>query len=115
VHRPFGQQLEDRGADVAALTASTSAAASAARTRAETEAETGTGIESELEAAAWTKAAETALDAGTRIVFAEMVTRVFAELAAGLPTLLMKCAPIAGTEAEAESAGRRGEWVGHVC
>jgi hypothetical protein len=42
-----------------------------------------------------------------------MVTKVIAELAAGLPALLMKRAPIAG--AEAESAGRWGEWVGHVC
>ena len=44
-----------------------------------------------------------------------MVTKVFAELAAGLPALLMKRAPIAGAEAEAESAGGWGEWVGHIC
>jgi hypothetical protein len=43
-----------------------------------------------------------------------MVTKVFAELAAGLPALLMKRAPVAGAEAEAESAGGWGEWVGHL-
>ena len=46
-------------------------------------------------------------------MLAQMVTKVFAELAAGLPALLMKRAPIAGAEAEAESAGGWGEWVGH--
>ena len=66
------------------------------------------------EAAAWAEA-EVALEAGTRVVLTLMVTKVFAELAAGLPALLMKCAAIAGAEAEAESAGRWGEWVGHVC
>ena len=44
-----------------------------------------------------------------------MATKVVAELAASLPELLMKRAPIAGAEAEAESAGRWGEWVGHFC
>jgi hypothetical protein len=44
-----------------------------------------------------------------------MVAKVVAELAAGLSALLMKRAPIAGAEAEAESAGRWGEWVGHFC
>ena len=48
-------------------------------------------------------------------MLAEMVTKMVAELAAGLPALLMKRAPIAGAEAEAESAGRWGEWVGHGC
>jgi hypothetical protein len=39
---------------------------------------------------------------------------VIAKLAAGLSALLMKCAAIARAEAEAESAGRWGEWVGHI-
>jgi len=43
-------------------------------------------------------------------VLAQMVTKMVAELAAGLPALLMKRAPIAGAEAEAESAGWWGEW-----
>jgi hypothetical protein len=115
VHRPFGEQLEDRGADVAALAASSPAAASATRT-AEAESESSAGVESEFEAAAEAGAeAEVALDAGTRVVLAQMVTKMVAELAAGLPALLMERAPIAGAESEAESAGRWGEWVGHVC
>src|ERR1700742_4974568 len=44
VHRPFGQQRENRGADVATLAAPSSATATAARTRTEAEAETATGI-----------------------------------------------------------------------
>jgi hypothetical protein len=44
-----------------------------------------------------------------------MVAKVLAEIAAGLPALLMKRAPIAGAEAESETAGRWGEWVGHEC
>jgi hypothetical protein len=123
VHRPFGQQLEDGGADISALTASSPAAATAARsTRAE--AESATGIESELEAATWAEAAAwaeagawaeavIAVEAGTRVVLAQMVTKMLAEVAAGLPALLMKRAPIAGPEAE--SARRWGEWVGHGC
>jgi hypothetical protein len=123
VHRPFGQQLEDGGAHIAALTASSPAAATAARS-AWAEAESATGIESELEAATWAEAAAwaeagawaeavIAVEAGTRVVLAQMVTKMLAEVAAGLPALLMKRAPIAGPEAE--SARRWGEWVGHVC
>jgi hypothetical protein len=117
VHRPFGQQLEDGGADISALTASSPAAATAARS-AWAEAESATGIESELEAATWAEAAAwaeavIAVEAGTRVVLAQMVTKMLAEVAAGLPALLMKRAPIAGPEAE--SARRWGEWVGHGC
>ena len=43
-----------------------------------------------------------------------MVAKVFAEVAAGLPALLMKRAPITGAEAEAESTWGWGEWVCHV-
>jgi hypothetical protein len=46
-------------------------------------------------------------------VLAWMVAKVVTELAAGLTALLMKRATIAGAEAEAETAGRWGEWVGH--
>jgi hypothetical protein len=120
VHRPFGQQLEDGGADIAAPTAS-SAAAATTTWSGWAEAESATGIECELEAATWaeaatrTEAAEVAFGAGTRVVLVEMVTKVIAEVAAGLPALLMKRAPIAGPEAEAESAGGWGEWVSHGC
>jgi hypothetical protein len=47
-------------------------------------------------------------------VLAQMVTNLIAKLAAGLPPLLMKSPSIAWAEADAESAGRWGEWVGHV-
>jgi hypothetical protein len=125
VHRPFGEQLEDGGADIAALTASSPAAATAARS-AWTEAESAAGIESELEAARWAETAAgteagawteavIAVEAGTRVVLAQMVTKMLAEVAAGLPALLMKRAPIAGPEAEAESARGWGEWVSHGC
>src|SRR5262249_15473095 len=108
-----GKQLENRGATVAALAAASPATATAARTgAAEAEAETATGIEAELEAPAGTEA-EVALEAGTGVVLTQMVTKVIAELAAGLPALLMKSAPIAG--AEAVWAGRWGEWVGQLC
>jgi hypothetical protein len=122
VHRSLGQQLENRGADVAALAASSPAAATAARP-AGAEAEPATGIESELEAATGAEAAagtgagtevRVTREAGTRIVLAQMVTKVFAEVAAGLSALLMKRAAITGAEAEAESAWGWGEWVGHV-
>jgi hypothetical protein len=119
VHRPFGQQLEDGGADIAALTASSPAAATAARS-AWAEAESATGIESELEAAAWAEAAAgteavIAVEAGTRVVLTQMVAKMLAEVAARLPALLMKRAPIAGPEAEAESARGWGERVSHGC
>jgi hypothetical protein len=55
VHRPFGQQLEDGGAYIAALTASSPAAATTTWS-AWAEAESAAGIESELEAATWAEA-----------------------------------------------------------
>jgi len=114
MHRPFGQQLEDRGADIAALAASSSAAATATRTAGAAEAETATRIKAELEAAARAEATPGAeAEVGTPVVLAQMVTEMFAEGVAGLPALLMESAAIAGAEAEAESAGRWGEWVGH--
>jgi hypothetical protein len=121
VHRPFGQQLEDRSADVAALAASPPAATTATWTAwaAEAESESATGIEAELEAAARTEAATRtkagpAREAGAPVVFAQMITKVITELAAGLSALLMKRAAIAGAEAKAESAGGWGKWVGHI-
>jgi hypothetical protein len=124
VHRPFGEQLEDRGADIAALAASSPAAATATRATwaTEAEAETAARIEPELEAAAAARTeGETVAVAGVAeraavagVLLAQMVTKVIAKLAAGLPALLMKRAAIARAEAEAESAGRWGEWVGHM-
>jgi hypothetical protein len=127
VHRPLGQQLEDRGADIAALAASSPAAASATRTAWAAEAETAAGIEAEFETATSGAEAATGSEGETismagiteraamaGILLAQMVAKVIAELAAGLPTLLMEGAAVAGPEAEAESAGRRCEWVAHM-
>jgi hypothetical protein len=119
VHGPLGQQLEDCGADVAALAAS--AAASTATAGAEAESESAARAKAELEAA--TARAEAAAGSvrgaeGTVMgcpVLTEMAAQVFAELAARLAALFMKCAPIARAEAKAEATGRWGEWVGHVC
>ena len=49
----------------------------------------------------------------TAQLLAQMVAKVFAEVASGLASLLMKCAPIAGAEAKSERADRWSEWVGH--
>jgi hypothetical protein len=116
MHGPLGQQLENGGADVAALATSASAATSAARAVAEA----ATGVEAELEAAsARAKAAARSESRAegpvvTRIVLAQMITQVIAEVAACLAALLMERAAVAGTEAEAESAGRWCEWVAHM-
>jgi hypothetical protein len=112
MHGPLGQQLEYGGADVAALATSASAATSAARAVAEA----ATGVEAELEAAsARAKAAARSESRAegpvvTRIVLAQMI----AEVAARLAALVMERAAVAGTEAEAESAGRWCEWVAHM-
>jgi hypothetical protein len=122
MHLSLGEQLEDGGADIATLAAASPAATAAGSAWAE--AESATGVESELEpatgteATAWAEAAAwaepvVAFEAGTRVVLAQMVTKMLAEVAAGLPALLMKRAPIAGPEAE--SAGGWGEWVSHGC
>jgi len=125
VHGPLGEQLEDGGADVAALAPSASAATTAARTV--TEAEAATGVEAELEAAsagaeaaartegepvAVAGVAERAAVAG--VLLAQVVTQMVAELAAGLPALLMEGTAVAGAEAEAESTRRWCEWVAHM-
>jgi hypothetical protein len=72
MHLSLGQQLEDGGADIAALAASSPAAATAARS-AWAEAESAAGVKSELEASAWAEAA-TGFEAGTRVVLAKMIT-----------------------------------------
>jgi hypothetical protein len=123
VHGPFGQQLEDGRADVAALAAPAPATTSATRAAwaAEAESEAAARIESELETAATAGAerepvamARVAERAGVaRVLLAQVVTKVVTEVAAGLPALLMKCSPVARSEAEAP--GRWGEWVGHIC
>jgi hypothetical protein len=122
VHRPLGQQLEDGRTHVAALAASASATAPATRTgwAAEAESKTTAGIEAELEAAAAAGTeSEVVPETGVEcvmsgILLTQVVAKVFAELSAGLTTLLMEGAAVTGAGAEAESAGRRCEWVGHL-
>jgi hypothetical protein len=118
VHRSFGQQLEDRGADIAALAASATAASTAARATgaAEAEAQTAAGIKAELEAAARAEAtagAKAGRKVGPGVVLTQVVAEVVAKLTAGLPPLLVKRTPIARAEAKAERAWGRSERVGH--
>jgi hypothetical protein len=116
VHRPLGQQHQNGGADVATAAARTvSAAPPTALAGAEAE---SAGSETPTEAGSETRTetrAERPVVAG--IVTADKV----AELATGLPALLVHCTPSMGVEAEAlcsGSTGERslymGEWVVHV-
>jgi DNA segregation ATPase FtsK/SpoIIIE-like protein len=109
MHGPLGEEFEDGGTHVAALAARASAAPPAAYTG--SKAETAARIESELEPAARPEA-EVGLEAVGGLVLAEVVAKVLAELASGLPPLLMQGAAVSG--AEAEATRRWCEWVGHV-
>ena len=105
VHRPFGEQLEDRGADVAALAASSPAAATATRTAwRRSRSRRADRIRTRSRGRGRSRDPDRSQGRRARVVLAEMVTKVVAELASGLPPLLMKCAAIARAEAEAESA-----------
>jgi hypothetical protein len=116
VHRPLGQQHQNGGADVATAAARTvSAAPPTALAGAEAE---SAGAETPTEAGSETRT-ETRAE---RPVVAGIVTAgKVAELATGLPALLVQCAPSMRVEAEAlcsGSTGERslymGEWVVHV-
>jgi hypothetical protein len=105
VHRPFGEQLEDGRAYIAATATAATASSGTARS-ARAEAEAAARVEAELEA--WAAAgpeAEAAVEAGARVLLAELLTHVVAEFAPGLTPLLVQCAPVEPSEAEA--AGRR--------
>jgi hypothetical protein len=118
VHRPLGQQYQDRGADIATATTSTGAtAASTTRARAEAEAEwAGAETTAEARTETGTKTrAERPVVAG--VVAADKV----AEFAPGLPALLVQRAPCLGVEAEALDSGTSRErpicvreWVIHM-
>ncbi len=114
VHRPLGEQLEDRGADIAATAtpaaASVSATTTATLAGAESEAGGGPGVEAELEATAGAEAGG-AVEAG--VVIPDVIANVLAEVAPGLTPLLMQGATVNG--AESETARWRSEWVGHGC
>jgi hypothetical protein len=120
VHRSLGQQRQDGGANVATSAAPTVSATSSSPTawaRAEAEAESA-GTETAAEAGSETRAetrAERPVVAG--IVTADRV----AELATGLPALLVQCTPCTGVETEALCSGTprefpfyMGKWVVHM-
>jgi hypothetical protein len=114
VHRPLGEQLEDRGADIAATAtpaaASVSATTTATLAGTESEAGGGPGVEAELEA---TAGAEARVTVEAAVVIPDVIANVLAEVAPGLTPLLMQRATVNG--AESETARRRCEWVGHEC
>jgi hypothetical protein len=116
VHRPLGQQHQNGGADVATAAARTvSAAPPTALAGAEAE---SAGSETPTEAGSETRTetrAERPIVAG--IVTADKV----AELATGLPALLVECTASMGVEAEALCSGTpgkfpfyMGKWVVHI-
>jgi hypothetical protein len=127
VHRPVGEQLEDRGTHVTAPAASAAAgsatAASARSTWAEatrTEAEAATRAEATGTEASW---AECRSEAG--VAAAAVFTDVVAEVATGLFALFVLDAAVSGTESESWAAhvgaleltlwGAFIEWGVHVC
>jgi hypothetical protein len=124
MHRPFGQQLEDGGAHVAALTASTavSAASAASTPGPETGSETWakTGTEARTEPAAWAEAGTVVAIAVLTELLAELLTQLVAVVATALtaiPTRGGEAEP--GTEARAEAgathvgAAELGKWGVH--
>jgi hypothetical protein len=110
VHRPFGQQGEDRGTDIAA--ASTAAAAGPA---------VAAGPEAEARAAGSEPAC--AVSESEAPVVADVVFEEPAQITSGLPTGLMQGAAgpgIEGCEPEAEPLSVRPvvraiEWLIHLC
>jgi hypothetical protein len=108
VHGTVGEQSQDGRADVTAL-ASPAAATTATRA---TEAE-APWIEAEAPAA-WAES-EPALKAGSEraVATGAVLTEMFAELATGVPPLLVQCTALLRVEPEAESAGLWCEWVVH--
>jgi hypothetical protein len=127
VHRPVGEQLEDRGSHVTAPAASaatrSAAAASAGSTGSEAAGPEAAGTEAEATTAA---EAGTGAEAGTESraeasVFAAMFAYVVAEVATGLPALFVQDAAVAGAEPETGATRERAvsvffiEWGVHVC
>jgi hypothetical protein len=130
VHRPVGEQLEDRGTHVTAPAASAatgSAAAASARSTGTagteatgTEAEAATRAEATGTEASW---AECRSEAG--VAAAAVFTDVVAEVATGLSALFVLDAAVSGTESESWTAhvgaleltlwGSFIEWGVHVC
>jgi hypothetical protein len=130
VHRPVGEQLEDRGTHVAAPAASAAAGPATAASARSTGSAGSAGTEAtgaEAEAATWAEAAwaedgsETEAGVAACAVFTDVVT----EVATGLSALLVQGTALAGTESETWTAhvgtlemtllGSFIEWGVHVC
>jgi hypothetical protein len=132
VHRPVGEQLEDRGTHVTAPAASAatgSAAAASARSTGTawaeatgTEAEAASRAETAGTEASWTECrSETEAGVSAAAVFTDVV----AEVATGLFALFVQGAAVTGTESESWTAhewaleltlgGPFVEWGAHVC
>jgi hypothetical protein len=130
VHRPVGEQLEDRGTHVTAPAASAATGSAAAATErstgtagteaTRTEAEAATRAEATGTEASW---AECRSEAG--VAAAAVFTDVVAEVATGLSALFVLDAAVSGTESESWTAhvgaleltlwGSFIEWGVHVC
>jgi hypothetical protein len=109
VHRPVGEQLEDRGAHVTALAAAAatgSAAPGAASSRA-AGAETGTEFAAGAEATE-AGSAESWAETGVTAVLADVI----AEIATGLTAVFVQCATVLRAEPETEAASLEGVFWG---
>jgi hypothetical protein len=120
VHRSLGQQHQDGGANLATAAAPTVCATSSSPTA-------WAGAEAEAEPAGTEAAAEAGSETRTetraeRPVVSGIVTAdIVAELATGLPALLVQCTPCMGVETEALCSGTprefpfyMGKWVVHM-
>jgi len=127
VHRPVGEQLEDRGTHVTAPAASAatgSATAASARSTGSTWAE-ATGTEAEATTRAEASWAEGRSETEVGVAAAAVFTDVVAEVATGLSALFVLDAAVSGTESESWTAhewaleltlwGSFIEWGAHVC
>jgi hypothetical protein len=128
VHRPVGEQLEDRGTHVTAPAASAatgSAAAASARSTGTARAEAaGTEAEAATRAEATGTECRSETEA-TGVAAAAVFTDVVAEVATGLSALFVLDAAVSGTESESWTThewaleltlwGSFIEWGAHVC
>jgi hypothetical protein len=125
VHRPVGEQLEDRGTHVTAPAASAAAGSATAASARSTWAE---ATRTEAEAATWAETAGTECRSETEaagVAASAVFTDVVAEVATGLFALFVLDAAVSGTESESWAAhvgaleltlwGAFIEWGVHVC
>jgi hypothetical protein len=119
VHGPLCEQDQNGGADVTALAPTALARSATPAARAGSESESARA-EGPSEAG---PEARTERSAATGVVLTEVVAQMFAELPAGLATLLVQRTPLLRPEAETDlraafregAASEGGEWVVHLC